>query len=178
MDCFQSGSRGAIKKPYLKASLVRDMQIRTIATSSSLFLLLYGVIGQSAHSGEYYKCVDAKGQISISNVACPSQSNKLKSHQLRDLSEQEYQEARGREEAAKQMEKARQEANAKQEQARELVRAREQCLIEANKRYQTRWDETCLFGGGGCLLNSQIANDYDRSRTEERNECYQRYPQP
>src|SRR4029077_7598496 len=90
-------------------------------TVSSFFLLLHGVIGQSAHPGEYYKCVDTKGQIYISNVACPSQSNKIESNQLHDMSEHEHQESRRREEEAERMIKARQEANTKQELVQKLA---------------------------------------------------------
>jgi hypothetical protein len=150
-----------------------------IVLASSVVLLLDGVDGQPVHSGEYYKCVNAKGQIYFSNLACPSQSEKTETKQLRDPSEQEYIEARQREEEFKRIERAAQEVNAQREAGLERDRLFKQCLTEADERYRTRWDETCLFGGGakGCLLNTDIAADYDQSHTAERNECYQRYPQ-
>ena len=144
-----------------------------------LVLIFYYLIPvQALHSAEYYKCLDGKGKIYFSNVACPSQSQKSGSKQFRETTEQEYQQAERQDEANKQREKARREAEAQSEKARERERLLNECLNEADERYQTRWDETCLFGGGakGCLLNSEIAAGYDRSHRGERNECYRRYP--
>lgn len=144
-----------------------------------VFLLSCVILAQPAHSAEYYKCLDGNGKIYFSNVACPSQTQKSESKQFREASEYEYKQSRREEEAASKKEKASQEADAQLERVRERGQLLTQCLNDADERYQSRWDDTCLFGGGakGCLLNTEIANGYDRSHRGERDECFKRYPQ-
>jgi hypothetical protein len=143
-----------------------------------LFLLSCVIFVQPVHSAEYYKCLDGKGKIYFSNVACPSQSQKSESKEFHEPSESEYQQSQREEEAAKKREKASQEAEAQLERVGERERLLTECLNEADERYQSRWDDTCLFGGGakGCLLNSEIAAGYDRSHRGDRSECFKRHP--
>jgi len=164
----------------------------SFAGAFSLLLLLSSfIIAPPAYSSEYHKCTDAKGKVFISNIACPSTSQKNETYKMRETSEREYQESQRREEEAKQIESVRQQAEAQLERAREqseaqLQKARQkeallnQCLATADDRYKTRWDDTCLsrMEAKGCSLNSDIGNGYDRSLRGERQECYQRYPRP
>ena len=154
-------------------------------------LLLFSVVPvtRPASSDEYHKCTDAKGKVFVSNIACPSTSQKNETYKMRETSEREYQESQRGEEEAKQKESAIQQAEAQLERAREqseaqLQKARQkeallnQCLATADDRYKTRWDDTCLsrMEAKGCSLNSDIGNGYDRSHRGERQECYLRYP--
>jgi hypothetical protein len=157
------------------------MRIRRTCVFAGLLFLLFVlsavIIAPPAYSGDYQKCVDAKGKIYLSNIGCPSVSEKTETYRLNDTTEREYQETERKNEEAKHSEEARQQANAQVERAREKERLLNQCLTEADERYQNRWDETCLFGGGakGCALNVRISDDYDRRHQGERNECYLRY---
>jgi hypothetical protein len=153
----------------------------SFARAFSLLLLLSSfIIAPPAYSGEYHKCTDAKGKVFVSNIACPSTSQKKETYRLNETSEREYQESQRREEEAKQIESVRQQAEAQLERAREKERLLNQCLATADDRYKTRWDDTCLsrMEAKGCSLNSAIGNGYDRSLRGERQECYQRYPRP
>jgi hypothetical protein len=110
--------------------------------TSLVFLASCIILVQPTHSAEYYKCVDGKGKIYFSNVACRSQAQKAESKQLRDTTESEYREAQREEEAAKKREKARQQADEQLEKARERAELLTKCLNEADERYQARWDDS------------------------------------
>lgn len=72
-----------------------------ISIASVVLLLLVAsamILVQPGFSAEYYKCVDTKGKLYISNVSCPDLSETKESKKLGEISEAEHQEVLRKEE--------------------------------------------------------------------------------
>ena len=129
-----------------------------ISITSVVLLLLVAsatILVQPGSSADYYKCVDGKGKIYISNVSCPDLSEIKESKKLREISESE-------------------------EEARQRLKALplNQCLAKAHASFQARWNKVCESIGkqAGCGLPVAHGTGLEQFYRGSRDECIKFHP--
>ena len=130
----------------------------SISITSVVLLLLVAsatILVQPGSSAEYYKCVDGKGKIYLSNVSCPDLSEIKESKKLREISESEDEAGR-----------------------RLKAIPINQCFAKANASHKALWDETCRINRqpAGCSLPTANATRVDQAHRAARDECVKLYP--